>query len=395
MENHMETSRQRALNLVILIGIVSLFADMTYEGARSITGPYMMLLGASATVVGFVAGFGELVGYGLRLVSGYIADKTGQYWPIIIVGFMINLLAVPLLALAGRWEIAALLIVTERAGRAIRTPARDVLLSHATHKMGRGWGFGLHEALDQTGAMVGPLAVSLVLYLKHGYSLAFGILLIPALLALLVVSCLPKLYPRPQDLEFTAPLPETSGLPRIFWLYLLASVCVAAGFADFSLIAFHFKGARILSDSWIPILYSVAMGVEALSALLFGRLFDRFGYKALILASLVSAFFAPLVFLGGFELAILGVALWGIGMGTQDSIMRAAVAPMVPANRRGTAYGVFNLGYGIFWFLGSALMGYLYDISMPILIGFSVVIQLLSIPLFFKIHQESHQKKES
>ena len=162
-------SKGTALKFVVLLGVVSLFADMTYEGARSITGPYLAILGASATAVGIVAGFGELIGYALRLVSGYISDRTGKYWTVTLFGYFINLLAVPLLALAGSWEVAAFLMITERMGKAIRNPSRDAMLSHATQSIGRGWGFGLHEAMDQIGAILGPLIVATVLYLNGGF----------------------------------------------------------------------------------------------------------------------------------------------------------------------------------------------------------------------------------
>lgn len=370
------------------MGVVSLFADMTYEGARSITGPYLAILGASGTAVGFVAGFGELIGYGLRLVSGYVSDRTGKYWTITLLGYTINLLAVPLLALAGRWEIAAILIMAERMGKAIRAPARDAMLSHATHQIGRGWGFGLHEALDQVGALLGPLTVAGVLYFKGGYQMSFGILLIPALLALSVLIVARLTYPRPRDFEAVSVKLESKGFPKIFWLYLAAVGLIAAGYVDFPLIAYHFKKASVASDSWIPIFYGVAMGVDALAALIFGRLFDQIGIPVLIVAAVISSFFSPLVFLGGFQLALLGMILWGVGMGAQESILRAAIAGMVPSHRRGTAYGIFNTGYGLFWFLGSALMGILYDISIPALIIFSVVIQLGSVPLFLLIRKK-------
>jgi len=377
-----DSIRKTTLKFIILLGVVSLLADMTYEGARSITGPYLALLGASGAVVGIVAGFGELVGYILRLLSGYISDKTGRYWLMTIVGYAVNLLAVPLLALAGRWEVAAVLMISERIGKAIRTPSRDAMLSHATKEIGRGWGFGLHEAMDQIGAMLGPLIVAVVLYVKGGYRASFAILLIPALLALSVLLIARYLYPRPKDLEGTSVTLEAKGFPRIFWIYLAAVSLVAAGYVDFPLIAYHFKKAAIASDNWIPVFYAVAMGIDALAALLFGRLFDIKGVSILAVAILVSLFFAPLVFLGGFYSALLGIALWGIGMGAQESIMRAAIAYMVSVNKRGTAYGVFNAGYGLFWFLGSAVMGILYDISIPMLITFSVIAQFISIPLF-------------
>ncbi len=374
-----------ALTFVILLGVVSLFADMTYEGARSITGPYLAVLGASATVVGIVAGFGELVGYALRLVAGYLSDRTGRYWTITLVGYVVNLLAVPLLALTGRWELAAALMIAERFGKAIRTPARDAMLSHATAKMGRGWGFGLHEAMDQIGAFLGPLIVAAVLFRRDGYPTAFGVLLIPALLALGVLVVARMLYPHPQDFEVGTPPLETQGFPRVFWLYLVAVGLIAAGYADFPLIAYHFQKTSLASEGWIPIFYAVAMGVDAVAALVCGRLFDRLGFAVLGSVALVSLLFAPLVFLGNFGVAMLGMALWGVGMGAQESIMRAAVAGMVPVARRGTAYGVFNTGYGLLWFAGSALMGVLYDVSLPALIAFSVLAQLLAVPLLFRV----------
>lgn len=382
-------SRTIAIRFVVLLGLVSLLADMTYEGARSIAGPYLALLGASGTVVGIVAGFGELIGYGLRLVSGYLSDRTRRYWAITLVGYAVNLLAVPFLALAGRWEVAAVLLIAERVGKALRTPARDAMLSYATKETGRGWGFGLHEAMDQIGAVAGPVIVAGVLAARNNYPAAFAVLAIPAVLALATLLTARWLYPRPQDLEPTAPELKTTGFPRAYWIYLAAVALVAAGYADFPLIAYHFGKTASVPATWIPLLYAVAMGVDALAALLFGRWFDRVGIRILMAVALISAFFAPLVFLGGFTLALIGMALWGIGMGAQESILRAAVAGMVGRDRRGSAYGIFNTGYGVFWFLGSALMGMLYDVSLPALIAFSVAAQLASIPLFYWVGKRS------
>ncbi len=379
--------RTKAFRFVVLLGIVSLFADMTYEGARSITGPFLGSLGASATVVGIVAGFGELIGYGLRLISGYISDRTRRYWTITIVGYVINLFAVPVLALANRWDIAAALVMLERLGKAVRTPARDAMLSHATHQMGRGWGFGLHEAMDQAGAMLGPLIVAGILILKGTYREGFAALLVPALLAVVILLAARMLYPTPQDLEATS-IKSPSAFPGVFWLYLSGVSFIAAGYADYPLIAYHFGHVASIPRDWIPVFYSIAMGVDALAALLFGYLFDRVGFGILIGSVFISAAFAPLVFWGGFWPALAGVVLWGIGMGAQESIMRAAVAKMIASDRRGTAYGVFNTGYGIFWFAGSALMGYLYDISIAALVLFSVGAQLLSVPLLWIVRRQ-------
>jgi MFS family permease len=393
--NHLSTftsslTKTNAVKFVILLGMVSLFADATYEGARSIAGPYLALLGASGTVVGIVAGFGELVGYGLRLVSGYLSDRTHRYWAITLVGYAINLLAVPFLALAGRWEIAAALLIAERVGKAIRNPSRDAMLSYATKETGRGWGFGLHEAMDQIGAIAGPVIVTIVIATQNNYPAAFASLAIPAVLALSVLLMARWLYPRPQDLEPITSELKTQGFPRAYWIYLVAVALVAAGYVDFPLIAYHFEKTSSVPNTWIPLLYAIAMGVDAIAALLFGRWFDRVGIPILMVVSLISAFFAPLVFLGGFALAVLGMAIWGIGMGAQESILRAAIAGMVSRERRGSAYGIFNTGFGVFWFLGSALMGVLYDVSLSALIIFSVAMQLAAVPLFFWFPTDCH-----
>lgn len=178
---------------------------------------------------------------------------------------------------------------------------------------------------------------------------------------------------------------ETKDFPQKFWIYLAAASLIGAGYVDFPLIAYHFEKAFVVSDDWIPVFYAVAMGVDALAALIFGYLFDRIGFSILIMAAFISTFFAPLVFLGGFYLSLIGMILWGVGMGAQESIMRAAIAEMVSANRRASAYGIFNAGYGLFWFLGSVVMGILYDLSLPVLITFSVVTQLASVPIFFLV----------
>jgi MFS family permease len=385
-KNNRTASTKRSTTLfIVLLGVVSLFADMTHEGARSVYGPFLALLGANATIVGIVAGFGELVGYALRLVSGYITDKTAKYWTITIIGYVINMLAVPLLALAGSWEVAAFFIIAERAGKAIRNPVRDAMLSHATHEIGRGWGFGLHEAMDTTGAMLGPLIVAAVLYFKGTYQTGFAFLLIPALLTIGVLIFARFLYPHPRDLEATKPEVETKGLPRVYWIYLAAMALIAAGYADFPIIAYHFQKTSVVPGNWIPIFYSVAMGAAAIAALIFGRFFDRKGIPVVIIAVLLSSVFAPLVFLGGFYLSLAGMALWGVGMGAHESVMRAAVAGMAPRDRRASAYGIFNTGYGVFWFLGSALIGVLYDFSIPVLIAFSVAAQLASVPLLLMV----------
>ena len=374
-----------ALKFVLILGAVSFFADFSYEGSRSITGPFLQTLGASGAVVGSVAGFGELLGYGLRIFSGRISERTQAFWPITFFGYIVTMVSVPLLALAGNWQTAALLMLLERTGKAIRNPPRNVMLSHAAGEMGFGWGFGLHEALDQSGALVGPLAVALILAHRGHYRPAFAALAVPAVITLLLLSIARCLYPRPEDLAVKKQSIEAKGLPRVFWIYLAAAACVALGFADFQLIAFHFQKAAVMSDTWITVFYAVAMGVGGAGSLLFGRLFDRFGIFVLIPLTLLSTLFAPLVFLGGFRLALVGAAIWGLGMGVHASIIPAAVATMVPASRRPSAYGLFTAAYGTFWFAGSAIIGILYDHSVTAVILFCVLAELAAIPFLARV----------
>jgi predicted MFS family arabinose efflux permease len=260
------------------------------------------------------------------------------------------------------------------------------MLAHAASQTkGYGWAFGLHEALDQFGALFGPLAVAGVLVLRGDYRLAFAALAVPAIINLILVILARLSYAHPEKMETTAPNVQAPGLPRIFWMYMAGAVLVAAGFADFPLIAFHFAKVSTVSPRLIPVFYAVAMGVSGGGSLAFGRLFDRFGFRVLIVLTIVSSLFAPLVFLGGFWTALIGMALWGLGMGVHESIIPAAVAPMVASNRRASAYGLFTAAYGTFWFLGSAALGFLYGVSLFALIALSVALQLAAVPWFWRV----------
>ena len=379
----------RAIRFIILLGVVSLFGDMTYEGARSIVGPYLATLGASGAAVGVIAGLGELIGYGVRWASGYVGDRTGRYWTVTIIGYLLNLFAVPLLALAGSWGSAAALIVAERTGRGLRTPTRDAMLSHAATQTGAGWAFGLHEALDTTGAILGPLAVSGALALGLGYRISFAMLLVPALLSIAVLLIARFHFPSPRDLEARETIESPRAFSANFWTYVAGAAFVAEGFVDFSLIAFHFSKTTLVPETWIPVLYAAAMTSAAVAAISLGRLFDRFGIRVMAPATLISALSAPLVFLGGPVAAVFGVLCWGVGMGAQESVMRAAIASMAPANQRGAAFGLFHMIFGVAWFAGSALLGVLYDYSIPALAAVSLVLQLAGAPILILSQRSS------
>ena len=379
-----------ALRFVLLVGVMSFFADFTYEGSRSVIGPYLGTLGAGALAISVISGLGEFLGYGLRLFSGRGADRTGRYWPITIGGYVVQMAAVPLLALAGNWEVAALLIIAERVGKATRNPPRDAMLSHAAREMGYGWGFGVHEALDQFGAMFGPLLVALILTVsQHDYQLAFAALAVPGVITLSLVLVARRFFPRPQDLSAGPAEVSTSGLPRTFWVYLAGAALVAAGFADFPLIAFHFQQAHTVSAPVVPVFYAVAMAVSGTGSLIFGRLFDRAGIGVLIPLTIAAAAYAPLVFLGGVWAGLAGVALWGLGMGVQESIIPAAVAPMVAPGRRASAYGLFTGVYGTAWVLGSVVIGVLFDVSLGAVTAFAVAAQLAALPLILQVRRRT------
>ena len=352
----------RAFRFVLILGIANGFADLTYEGARSVTGQFLGYLGASAAVIGFTAGLGELLGYSLRSLSGYLGDKTGRYWLVTIVGYIVNMLAVPALALAGNWPLAAGLIVAERTGRAIRKPSTDAMLSFAGHKLGRGWVFGLNEAFDQAGATLGPLIISFVLFRHGSYRTGFALLLISALLTIAIVFVASNLFPNPRELEAGHGL-EAKGFSRSYWLYLVAGAFIAAGFADFSLIAYHFQRSGSVAGPVIPIYYAVAMALGGASALVFGKWFDRAGLPILIAVFFVSSFFAPLVFFGQSWVVLGGMILWGIGMGAQNSLLKSVIAPLLRRDIRATGFGLFDTGFGVAWFLGSWVMGILYEKS--------------------------------
>jgi MFS family permease len=365
------------------MGIVNLFADMTYEGGGSINGPFLGKLGASAAAIGIVAGFGEFLGYAIRLPAGYLSDKTGKVWLLTFVGYTINLFAVPALALAGNWPLAALCVIAERVGRAIRKPTVESMLSYATGKMGKGWVYGLNTALDETGAALGPLVVALVLFLKgqENFRTAYATLLVSTLLALGALTIARRTFPQPSQLEHRRAT-TAEGFSAAYWLYMAAGACLAAGLMSFELVSYHLSKTGVVTMYWIPIFLAISSGVGALASLAFGKLFDRVGLPIVIVAVLLSSLFAPLVFLGGFWVALGGLILWGFGYATQDTLLKAVVAGLLPEGKRSLAFGLFYTGYGVGWLIGSTTTGLLYAHSIPAVIAFSIGMQLLAVPLF-------------
>ncbi len=359
---------ESAAAFIFLMGMVSLFADMTHEGARSIFGVYLNLLGASAGIIGFVTGLGELLGYSLRFVTGVIADKTRQYWLMTVFGYVINVLAIPCLALVPDqgWIWASVFIVLERMGKAVRQPAKNTLLSFAASKNGMGKGFAVQEFMDQIGAFLGPVIIFAVLSLQKGeataaaYSRCFAILFIPALACIFCVLSAKRKFPHPDQFEIKSSVNGTFYFRKSFVCYMGAIGLLAFGFIDFPLITMHAARTGLVAGDTLPLLYAAAM-----------------------LADAFSASFAFFAFSGdSSDMLWLGVVLWGIGMGAQESVLRSAVSSMVPTAFRSTGFGIFETGFGIAWFAGSWLLGILYSQSVNLMIFISCLTQLLAVPLF-------------
>jgi MFS family permease len=405
-----------AMAFIVLFGIVSLFSDMTHEGASSIRGAYLSLLGASAGTIGFVSGLGELVGYSMRYVFGKLTDKTKHYWAMTISGYVLDVLAVPALALVGEhgWIMACALLIIQRMGKAIKKPAKDTIMSFAASQEGVGKSFGIQEVLDQIGAFLGPVLLYVVMLFKTDgstfqiYSTCFGYLAIPGAVTITLLLITKRKFPNPENFE---PEPKEYipfTMKKEFVLYIVGISLFAFGFVDYSLIIMHVsrtyvdmasglaQTSSIVNTGTLPLLYAGAMLVDAVSALFFGLLYDKSGVKALIWSTVISAPFAVFVF--GFHsipMLIIGVGLWGIGMGAQESILKAAVTSMVPKASRATGYGVFECSFGIFWFLGSWLLGVLYDVSVPAMIAVSVVTQAAAIPLYYASSKQKNKNTQA
>jgi len=371
-----------AFAFVFTMGIVNLFGDTTYEGGAAINGQFLASLGASAAAISIIAGVGEFFGYALRSVAGWTADKTGKYWPVTIAGFAINLFAVPAMALASSWQVARLLILAERTGRAIRKPTVEAMLSYSTGALGTGWVYALNTALDETGATIGPLLIAFAMYRHANYRTGYSLLLISAVLAFIALVVARVIFPVPSTIDQADETAKAERFTPAFWTYMMGAASFGAGLMSFEFIAFHLASHRTASAHWIPVLLGISTGFGVLANLVLGRLYDRIPLGTVIGAMSLSALFSPLVFLGGFGVALVGMLLWGIGYAVQDTLFKAIVADRLPKGRRNFAFGVFYTGYGVGWLIGSVAVGLLYDVSVVAVIAFSMLVQLGSIPVF-------------
>jgi len=383
----------QAMLFILLFGIVSMFSDMTKESAESIRGAFLSLLGASAATIGLISGLGELVGYSIRFVSGKYADKTKQYWPIVIAGYCLELITIPALALVGDhgWIAACILLVIQKFGKAIKKPAKDTVVSFAASQEGAGKAFGLQELLDQFGAVLGPLLLYLAMLFKtdgttlERYSFCFLALAVPAIITLTLLVITRLHFPNPENFEPDAKEYVAMRIEKRFVYYIIGICLFAFGFLDYSLVAMHVARAYTteIAPNVLPLLYSGAMLVDAVAALLFGYLFDKIGMKVLVASAVIAAPFSFLIFMGhSVPALVIGIFMWGVGMGAQESILKAAVTSMTPKASRATGFGIFSLAFGIAWFLGSWALGALYDVDITLMATVSAACQVLAIPFY-------------
>ena len=389
-ERRWGVNRLPPIRFVLAFGVVSGLGDIVYEGARSVVGPFMAGFGASAALVGLVTGLGEAMALVFRLFSGRLSDRTGRQWAISISGYAVTMVAVPLLAVAGNVWAASALVIAERFGKGLRTPARDTMLAQAGTDLGRGWTFAVHEALDQVGAFIGPLAVAAFLEVSRGYRDGFAALAIPGAAALAVLAWLRARVPSPRDYaarENSKPVNtlELHGFSRRFWQYSAFSAATMAGFATFAVLAYHLDKAKVVSVPMIPIMYAAAMAMAAIASLVSGRMYDRIGLRGLGVLPLLGAAVPFFAFAQSAAFVWVGTLLWGLAMGIHESTMRAAVGDMVAPERRGAGYGTFTAVYGLAWLAGAALTGVFYDMAIHWAIAFNVGMQAIALLLFLPL----------
>lgn len=379
-------ARKLAYFAIMAFGLVSLFGDIIYEGARGVVPPYLEYLGATAVIVGLAGGLGEFLGYSLRLVSGYLADTTRAYWVFYIVGYGL-LIVIPLLAFAGYWELAVLMVLIERSAKAIRSPARDTLLSVISKGIATGKAFGLHEFMDQIGAMTGPAIVAAVLYFTGNvYFYAFSILLIPYFIMLLFVFAvyskikghISRLLPKERAVV------KGEKLTMAFKIYTFAIVINTAGLIHMSLVLYS---ASLIMMPWlVTVFYLVLQGVDAVVAPIAGHLYDKYGKSVLSIPFALSVVPSILTFLGDFNSILIAIVFFGVVLGMQESIYRAAIVDMASITKRGFAYGIFNTAYGGGFLLSGIIFGFFLDYQFFIYaIIYTIIMQAVALLLLKRV----------
>jgi len=396
----LNNNRRNAYIGIFLLGIVSLIGDIVYEGSRGLVPDYLTFLGATATVVGLAGGVGDFIGYAARLASGFLVDATRAYWFFIFLGYGL-IVSIPLLGLSYSLETVVLLVLLERLGKAFRSPSRDTVLSVVSKDVGAGKAFGFHELLDQVGGMTGPLIVAgLMFFSGNDFRLTFGFLFIPFIMLLAALIYTYKKIGSRTIIEQPEIGVEKKGLATPFYVYTLAVLLNTAGLIPYTLILY--KASVILHGSaqqWIvPLIYFLIQGVDAPAALLSGYAYDKFGVEVLVLPFLLSLF-PPLLAMtdSGLPMLIAAAAVFGLVLGMQESIYRAAVSQLSPVSSRGRAYGIFNTAYGIGFLVSGAVYGALIDSGSPFIIVaiYACLMQVVAIASLLKVRSQLKKPREN
>jgi MFS family permease len=385
-------SHKNAYLGILLLGTVSLMGDVVYEGSRGIVPSYLEFLGATALIVGLVGGLGDFLGYALRLVSGFLADTTHAYWLFIFLGYGL-IVSIPFLGIGLGLEIAVVLILLERLGKAFRSPARDTVLSIISKDVGAGKAFGIHELLDQIGAILGPLIVAFLMLSTNNYNFAFGFLFLPFLVLLVVLAYTYKrigsktIAIEPQKIEG-----KKEKLAKPFYIYTFAVLLNSAGLIAYTLILYEASTVLEPTQQWIvPLIYLLIQGVDAPTALIAGYAYDKFGIRILAIPFLLSLF-PPLLTMFDAQLSplIAAAVIFGLVLGMQESIYRAAVSELTPISSRGTAYGIFNTAYGVGFLISGTVYGLLIELRPPLImvIFYALIMQITATTLLLSIHSK-------
>lgn len=387
-----------------------MLGDLVHESARSVNGQYLSLVGLSATQVGLVFGLGEFLGYALRLLSGAWLDKSKRYWLFLFVGYGVHLV-IPLMGLTTSWGWLYTFILLERIGKALRSPAKDTILSAvAENQIGLGYAFGIQEALDQLGAFLGPLIFTALFYFMgrsslEVFQLGYQMLVIPFIILMVFLALVHRKFVR----EALTPQVNASEKPPrlqpIFWIYSAFTFFVAFGLINFSLIGYHLKTQQIVSDEMVPILYAVAMAVDALVAIFIGKGYDRLkrklahktgGVLILLIVPILTAFVPLLTLSHSMGMLWAGMALMGVVLGAHETVMRSAIADITPFSKRGIGFGIFNTIYGLSLLLGSFLMGWLYDLEQqPIIVAMTIGSEGVAIALYVVLYKRIQRERLS
>ena len=397
--------KRTAFAFIVIMAFVSMFSDMTHEGSNSIIGAFEKFLGADPFTISLVSGLGLFIGYSLRLLTGYLADKTKKYWLITILGYVIDLFAVPLLCLVPEngWLLAAFFILLEKAGKAIKKPAKNTLVSFAAKANGTGKSFAFSELLDQIGAFVGPLILTLTYWLRGDlsdydrYRLGFLVLGIPAILCLVLLIIARILYANPStfEKEETVAAPKSSLKKSSFILFCIGGALLAIGFVGYPLALSQFNNYNLFETRYLPLLYSYAMLIDAFAALIFGSLYDRFGLYVVGIStafSIGASFFMFMI--ADYWAVFLGLTLWGIGQGAMESVVLSGVTDLTGKNDRAKAFGIFDTLFGLCSLGGSALIGLLYEASILWMCIFSAFFIAAS-SLFFVLSYFALKKEKT